>query len=420
MISVYLVRDEDGFEGRLIELHLFRRDVSSGAEYVVSTYEIDTSQLTSGYALSKQKSSTILLSPLDVEDQDVDEIIGLPDVLVTVGCAFVRDVIDGEESEVVPCVMENAAVENDQHAHVDQYRALTMLYHEADKDHDADDKLDEFLGEVDDLIRGGNSDMWSKRQSPKVEAMRRYSITDGDAEDVLAAIREEERVLKELNLGLQTLHSLSTFDKGQITSGNKHVTKVEFDSLRKFFSCVIKVNPKAQSMLSGVHTEVMNVAIYGEVVGASFTMEGGHVSKLAWLHTPVVSPNLVEDSDESDYDDEEEEEDSDSIDHGDEDEDDAFIHPVPNIRQQTVSVEDVSTALSPLLHLQQLTIGARCLTGDIKYLLTLGLQVLEVGYSNVSGELSESAFGHSKCLEVQYLVTVGLLADSFPQPVCFF
>lgn len=75
MITVVLVRDENsGFEGRIIELHLFRKDASNGEEHLVSTYEIDTAQLTSGYALAKQKSSTILLSPLDIDDDEVDEV----------------------------------------------------------------------------------------------------------------------------------------------------------------------------------------------------------------------------------------------------------------------------------------------------------------------------------------------------------
>lgn len=391
MISIMLVRDGDGFEGRIIELHLFRKDVVSGEELLVSTYEIDTSQLTSGYALSKQKSSTILLSPVDIDDDDyVDAIIGQPDVLVTVGCAFVRNMAENEESEELHLSIISPVEKGDEdreHGHVDQYRALTMLYHEAGKLDDTpsvsdvgdDEDISGFLGEVDELIRGG--DVWSPklRQSPKLEMMRRRRLSSADSdntEEALAAIREEERVMQELNLGLQQLHSLSKFDRNQVESA----TRAEIQALRQFFKVVLKVNGKARGMLRGAHTDVMNVAIMGEVVGASFSMEGGCVSQLSWGY---IAPVIYDDSDDSDSDNE----DGDDVEE-DQDSSDEDNEEIPKTIEQVLTT-DVSKALCPLSQLKSLVMGAECLSGPLTPLLDIGLEDLQLDYSAVHGALDE-------------------------------
>lgn len=392
MISVFLVRDGDGFEGRIIELHLYRKDLNQNEEILVSTYEIDTAQLTSGHALSKQKSSTILLSPLDIDDNQVDVVIGQPDVLVTVGCAFVREVREDEAKQNLhPLVVSDVqpVKHDDETVPVDQYRALTMLYNEAGREHvgELDEDFDDisgFLGEVDELIRGGDS-VWSQRHSPKIEAMRRLSSADSETDEVLAAIQEEERVLKELNLGLQQLHSISNFDKHHMDTGK---TRFEFEALRKFFACVVKVDPRARSILSGVHTEVMNVGILGEVVGASFSMDAGCVSALSWTHTArecsESEDELDEDSDEA------------GSDNGDNVARHVFLDPPPI----EVSTVDIASSLSSLHQLKKLVINARCLSGDVCSLLELGLEDLQATFSSVSGALDQPAL-HSSINRLQ-------------------
>lgn len=316
-------------------------------------------------------------------------------MLVTVGCAFVRNVTDNEVGEQLHPVISPVHEEH----HVDQYRALTMLYQEAGRDHTEsvdDDDISDFLGEVDELIRGGDTGFSGQRQSsPNLEAIRRRLSSTDETDEALAAVREEERVMQELNVGLQQLHSLSNFDKNQLASGNKDIVRVEVEALRNFFACVIKVNPKARGMLSGAHTEVMNVGILGEVVGASFSMQQGCVSLLSWAYS---APTVEDDDSES------EEENGEDEDVGsDSSEDDEEV-----ISQ--LSTVDVSKALCPLSQLKSLVIGARCLTGGVEPLLGLGLEELQLEYSQVAGALD--ALSEANIAQLQSLKLRGTSVTS--------